>query len=174
MHDVSDSESESADLNTWTRSGGPLMRTTSADLFVDFVQNLEVGTELNRGTGTNFSPRDFQYHSPRFPTPDRCFENSESDQRENGNRVVMNGSSITVTEGDLLQPERILNGVVFNVVKKEDLTPSSRSDDNDSYNNDVAECVQIECPGKEMDDTASTASENGDDESSTARTLTEL
>ncbi|WJX11081.1 mitogen-activated protein kinase tyrosine protein phosphatase sdp1 [Trifolium repens] len=174
MHDVSDSESESADLNTWTRSGGPLMRTTSADLFVDFVQNLEVGTELNRGTGTNFSPRDFQYHSPRFPTPDRCFENSESDQRENGNRVVMNGSSITVTEGDLLQPERILNGVVFNVVKKEDLTPSSRSDDNDSYNNDVAECVQIECPGKEMDDTASTASENGGDESSTAKTLTEL
>ncbi|PNY05309.1 triacylglycerol lipase SDP1-like protein [Trifolium pratense] len=175
MHDVSDSESESADLNTWTKSGGPLMRTTSADMFIDFFQNLEVGTELNRGTGTgtNFSPRDFQFHSPRFPTSDRCSENSESDQRENGNRVVMNGSSIMVTEGDLLQPERIVNGFVFNVVKKEDLTPSSRSHDYDSYNNDVAECVQIECPGKEMDDAASTTSQNGDDESSTSRTLTE-
>ncbi|GAU29594.1 hypothetical protein TSUD_164420 [Trifolium subterraneum] len=178
MHDVSDSESESADLNTWTKSGGPLMRTTSADMFIDFFQNLDVGTEQNRGTGTgtgtNFSPRDFQYHSPRFPpTPDRCSENSEFDQRDNGNRVAMNGSSIMVTEGDLLQPERILNGFVFNVVKKEDLTPSSRSHDYDSYNNDVAECVQIECPGKEMDDAASTTSQNGDDESSTARTLTE-
>lgn len=174
MHDASDSESESADLNTWTRSGGPLMRTTSANLFIDFVQNLEVDTELNRGVGTNISPRNFQYHSPRHTTPDRCSENSESDQRENGNRVSMNGSSIMVTEGDLLQPERILNGIVFNVVKKEDLTPSNKSHDYDSYtNNEVAECVQIECPGKEMDDAASSASENGDGDSTTARPLTE-
>ncbi|XP_027186338.1 triacylglycerol lipase SDP1 isoform X2 [Cicer arietinum] len=125
MHDASDSESESADLNTWTRSGGPLMRTTSANLFIDFVQNLEVDTELNRGVGTNISPRNFQYHSPRHTTPDRCSENSESDQRENGNRVSMNGSSIMVTEG------------------------------------------------KEMDDAASSASENGDGDSTTARPLTE-
>ncbi|KAL5067129.1 hypothetical protein RYX36_018016 [Vicia faba] len=174
MHDVSDSESESADLNTWTRSGGPLMRTTSADMFIDFVQNLEVDTDLNRGIGSNFSPREIQYQSPKFQTPDRCSENSESDQRENGNRGVMNGSSIMVTEGDLLQPERILNGIVFNVVKKEVLTPSSRSCDyDDSNNNEVPECVQIECPGKEMDDAVSSASENGDDKSSTARTLTE-
>lgn len=170
MHDVSDSESESAELNTWTRSGGPLMRTASADMFTDFVQNLEVDTELNRGMGTNFSPRDFQYHSPRLTTPDRCSENSEPDQRENGNKVVMNGSSIMVTEGELLQPERIHNGIVFNVVKKEDLTPSSRSHD---YDSEIAECLQIECPGKEMDDAASSASENGDDDSATARPLTE-
>jgi len=171
MHGVSDSESESADLNTWTRSGGPLMRTTSADRFIDFVQNLEVDTDLNRGMGCSFSPREFQYHSPRLTTPDRCSENSESDLRENGNRVVMNGSSIILTEGDFLQPERMLNGIVFNVVKKEDFTPSSRSHDYDSYNNEVAECLHIECPEKEMDDAASSASENGDDESSAARTL---
>lgn len=176
MHDASDSESESADLNTWTRSGGPLMRTTSADMFIDFVQNLEVDTDLNKGIGTNFSPRDFQYQSPKFQTPDRCSENSESDQRENGNRGVMNinGSSIMVTEGDLLQPERILNGIVFNVVKKEVLTPSSRSCDYDDSNyNESPESVQIECTGKEMDDAVSSASENGDDKSPTARTLTE-
>ncbi|XP_061343675.1 triacylglycerol lipase SDP1 isoform X2 [Gastrolobium bilobum] len=139
IHDASDSESESADLNSWTRSGGPLMRTTSANLFIDFVQNLE---------------------------------STESDQKENGNRIVMNGSSIMVTEGDLLQPERIHNGIVFNVVKKEDLSPSNRSHDFDSYNNEHAEDVQIDFPGKEMD-AASSASENGDDDSSTAKSLTE-
>ena len=33
----------------------------------------------------------------------------------------------------------------------------------DSNNNEVPECVQIECPGKEMeDDAVSSASENGD------------
>ncbi|EPS72361.1 hypothetical protein M569_02395, partial [Genlisea aurea] len=41
-YDGSDSETESGELNSWTRSGGPLMRTTSADKFVDFVhQTLE-------------------------------------------------------------------------------------------------------------------------------------
>lgn len=170
MHDASDSESETADLNTWTRSGGPLMRTTSADMFIDYVQNLELNTELYRGTSGNASPRDFQYHSPRLATPDRFSENSESDH---SNRVVMNGSSIMVTEGDLLQPERIHNGIVFNVVKKEDLTSPSRSHDYDSYNNEVAESVQIDCSGKEMDDAASSASENGDDDSGTTRYVTE-
>lgn len=175
-HDASDSESESADLNSWTRSGGPLMRTTSADMFIDFVKNLEVDTELNRGMGATVSPHNFQYHSSRLTTPDRCSEISESDQKENGNnRVVMNGSSITVTEGDLLQPERIHNGIVFNVVRKEDLTPSNRSHDyDDSYGNEVAESVQIYCPGNEKDDDASSASADGDDNySATARSLTD-
>ncbi|KAL3534528.1 hypothetical protein ACH5RR_002989 [Cinchona calisaya] len=48
-HDGSDGESGSVDLNSWTRSGGPLMRTTSADKFVDFVQNLDIDSRLNRG-----------------------------------------------------------------------------------------------------------------------------
>nr|KYP59860.1 Lipase 4 [Cajanus cajan] len=148
FHDASDSESESADLNSWTRSGGPLMRTRSADMFIDYIQNLEVDTELNRGKVALTSPRDFLHHS---------------------SRVVMNGSNIMVTEGDLLQPERIHNGIVFNVVKKEDLTPSNRNRD---CNNEVAECVQIDFPGKEMD-AASSASENGDDDSTMARSLPE-
>ncbi|KAI3941445.1 hypothetical protein MKW92_019152 [Papaver armeniacum] len=40
-HDGSDSDSESIDLNSWTRCGGPLMRTASANKFVDYVQNLD-------------------------------------------------------------------------------------------------------------------------------------
>ncbi|KAK7286707.1 hypothetical protein RJT34_21901 [Clitoria ternatea] len=162
--DGSDSDSESVDLHSWTRSGGPLMRTTSANMFIDFLQNLDVDTEQNRGLVGHANPHDFQYHSPRLTTQDRNFETTESEQKEIGNRVV-NGSSLLVTEGDLLQPERIHNGIVFNVVKKENLTPSNRCLDFENYNNEVAECV--ECPGKEMD-AASSASEYGDDESASA------
>ncbi|KAL2326022.1 hypothetical protein Fmac_025080 [Flemingia macrophylla] len=172
FHDASDSESESTDLNSWTRSGGPLMRTRSADMFIDFVQNLEVDTELNSGMVAHTSPRDFLHHSSRFTTSDWCSKSTESDQKESANRVVMNGSNIMVTEGDLLQPERIHNGILFNVVKKEDLTPSNRNHDGNSCNNEVAECVQIDFPGKEMD-AASSASENGEDDSRMASSLPE-
>ncbi|QHN99547.1 hypothetical protein HN51_034686 [Arachis hypogaea] len=160
----SDCESECSDSNSWTRTGGPLMRTTSSNLFIDFVQHLEIDIEPSTSMPGRTTPHNFQYHSPRVTTPDRS--SSESDQRENGNKVFTNGSSIMVTEGDLLQPERIHNGIVFNVIKKEDLSPSSRS--HDSFSNEVAESVQIYCPGKEMD-TASTVSdsENGDNETIT-------
>ncbi|CAA6654102.1 unnamed protein product [Spirodela intermedia] len=40
VHDGSDSESDSGDLGSWTRSGGPLMRTSSANKFITFVQSL--------------------------------------------------------------------------------------------------------------------------------------
>lgn len=162
-HDGSDSESENVDLNSWTRSGGPLMRTTSANKFIDFVQNLDVETDLARGLMAHPNSHAFQTgardsynHSPRT-TPDRGSEN-EFDQREFGSRTSVNGSSIMVTEGDLLQTERIHNGIVFNVVKKGELSLSSRS--HDSYDSEVAE-VQIDCPEKEMD--ASSESEFGDD-----------
>ncbi|KAJ7976691.1 Triacylglycerol lipase SDP1 [Quillaja saponaria] len=169
IHDGSDSESESVDLNSWTRSGGPLMRTTSANTFIDFVQNLDVDAELNRGWVAQSNSKaaqmvgNSQYNqSPRVTTPDRSSDSTEFDQREVGNRVLANSSSITVTEGDLLQPERILNGIVFNVVKKEDLTLLNRSHDFENYSNEVAECVQVDCPEKEMD--ASSASEYEEDD----------
>ncbi|KAL6530521.1 mitogen-activated protein kinase tyrosine protein phosphatase sdp1 [Orobanche minor] len=137
-HDGSDSESETADLNSWTRSGGPLMRTTSADKFVDFVQNLGVtGQSINATSQTEYEH----------------------------NRASGSNSSIMVAEGDLLQPERIHNGILFNVVRKEMVTPSSasRSRDNSEHNSDlVAECVQIDCQEREMD--ASSGSESGDDD----------
>ncbi|XP_057438005.1 triacylglycerol lipase SDP1 [Lotus japonicus] len=157
MHEGGDSDSESVDLTPWTRSGGPLMRTASANVFTDFLQNLEADNELHRGSVAHLNS-----HANMF---------TDSEQREIGNRVVT-GSSILVTEGDLLQPERIHNGIVFNVVKKEGLRPSNRSHDFGNYSNEVAECVQIDCPEKEMD-AASSASEHEDDESTPARLLTE-
>ncbi|KAK4377971.1 hypothetical protein RND71_004267 [Anisodus tanguticus] len=169
-HDGSDSESENVDLNSWTRSGGPLMRTTSADKFIDFVQNLEIGSRLNKGLTidlNNIVPqmagsRDPFSPSPRVTTPDRNSD-TEFDQRDFSIRVPAGSSSITVGEGDLLQPERTNNGIVFNVVRKGDLTPSNRSldsENNSSVQDAIAECVQLESPEKEMD--ISSVSEDGE------------
>ncbi|XWS65367.1 hypothetical protein CRYUN_Cryun05aG0106500 [Craigia yunnanensis] len=174
-HDGSDSESENVDLHSWTRSGGPLMRTTSANLFIDFVQNLDVDAEVNKGLMTHPNSPGFQMggrdplsHSSRMTTPDRGSE-YVFDQRDLGNRTPVNGSSIMVIEGDLLQPERILNGLVLNVVKKEELALSGKSHGSGNYSPEVAECVQLECP--EKDD--SSASEYGDDDASAVNCLNE-
>lgn len=163
VHDGSDSESESTDQNSWTRSGGPLMRTTSADQFIDFVQNLDIDSKMNKGIMVypgnliQMAARDPHYQNLRVITPDRSSD-ADSDQRDLHNRVPVSSSSILVTEGDFLQPERIHNGIVFNIVKKEDLTPSNRSHDSDLF---AEECVQLDCPEKEMD--ASSTSEYSDD-----------
>ncbi|CAK8543135.1 unnamed protein product [Lathyrus sativus] len=168
LHQGIGSDSENVDLTSWTRSGGPLMRTASANMFVDFLQNLEGGvdTELNRGAVAHPSSRDFQYHNFRLTGPDR---NSESEQKEIDNRVV-SGSSLLITEGDILQTEKIHNGIVLNVVKKEALAPSNRCHDLGNYNNEVVECDQIDCSGKEMD-TGSSDSDNENDKSTPALSI---
>lgn len=159
-HESSDSEPESPDQNSWTRSGGPLMRTTSADLFVDFVQNLDGDLKTNKGimvpnSTIHISARDSNPQSPRVTTPDRSSD-VDSDQSNINNRAPGNSSSILVAEGELLQAERIHNGIVFNIVKKEDATPSNRSLDSDS----VAECMQLESPAKEIDGSSTSESED--------------
>nr|GMC79350.1 triacylglycerol lipase SDP1-like [Ipomoea batatas]GMC88654.1 triacylglycerol lipase SDP1-like [Ipomoea batatas] len=181
LHDASDSESES-DLNSWTRSGGPLMRTTSADKFVEFVQSLDTGFRLNKGltidpniisTQTAASRETFS-PSPRVTTPDRNSD-SEFNQRDFSHRFPTASSSIVVAEGDLLHAERIQNGIVFNVVKKEDLTPSNRnhdSENNSSVHDDpVAECVHMDSPEKEMD--TSSVSEDGDHDKDDAKQVSD-
>ncbi|XP_060174614.1 triacylglycerol lipase SDP1-like [Lycium barbarum] len=154
-HHVSDSESESADYNSWTRSGGPLMRTTSADKFIDYVHNLEnnASQRSNRGLSIDLNNvvvpqmvigREPLSPSPRVTTPDRRSD-TEFDQRD---------IKIIVAEGDLLQTERTNNGIVFNVVRRGDLTPLNRSldsENNSSLHDPMAECVQLESPEKDMD-----------------------
>ena len=128
-HDGSESESETIDLNSWTRSGGPLMRTASADRFIDFIQNLEVDSEFdmvrtveddNTGflSGSTFPGDPYPTNSSRVTTPDRCTEVSEAD----------NSASIAVSEGDLLQPERTASGILLNFVRREDLFARRNSD----------------------------------------------
>ncbi|XP_021744689.1 triacylglycerol lipase SDP1-like [Chenopodium quinoa] len=173
IHDSSDSESENIDLNTWTRSGGPLMRTASANMFIDFVQSLDMDAETKQSLTGHLNSAVMQSVSreSRGTALDRNSENADHDQRDSGNRAGLSrSSSITVTEGDLLQPERIHNGIVFNVVKKEGLTVSGRSNDSESYTSlpsSAAECVQIECPERDTD--ASSESEHGDDEKNTGK-----
>lgn len=167
VHDGSDSETESIDLHhSWTRSGGPLMRTTSANKFIDFVQNLDIDVELNRGLlispnsmALQMASNNDYFHSPRGTLSDRSSESIDFDQRDFRGRVPTNGSSIMVSEGDLLQPERTENGILFNIVKKDDLGLSSRSShEAENNNSEVAEFVQMDCPEKE-----SSASECGTD-----------
>ncbi|KAL4201327.1 hypothetical protein AMTRI_Chr02g215500 [Amborella trichopoda] len=171
LHDGSDSETESTDLNSWTRSGGPLMRTASANKFVSYVQSLDIDGEVNKAwpkdevlqhvNNTNEIEASMEnplgsctkdgYCNQCKHTSDR---NLESLECEVGIRVVPSSttSSIMVSEGDLLQPERIHNGIVFSVVKKEDLSASTTSKSSDSEplcspQGLVAECVQLDPPG---------------------------
>ncbi|ONK78433.1 uncharacterized protein A4U43_C02F18710 [Asparagus officinalis] len=117
LHDGSDSESESIDLNSWTRSGGPLMRTASAHKFINFVQNLELDLDFNRVWPREEDPESLALRS------NRSSDNTDSESRESSHRTA----SIMVSEGDLIQPERIHNGIVFNVVRREVINPIQRS-----------------------------------------------
>ncbi|XP_010922190.1 triacylglycerol lipase SDP1 [Elaeis guineensis] len=146
VHDGSDSESDNMDLNylnSWTRCGGPLMRTASANKFINFVQSLELEAEFNRPWSredeadaltahsnslvTQMVGRDPYHSNSRVTTPDRSSENTDSEL--GSNRIpVAASTSIMVSEGDMLQAERINNGIMFNVVKKEDLLAQLSSD----------------------------------------------
>ncbi|KAJ6425950.1 hypothetical protein OIU84_026513 [Salix udensis] len=176
-HDGSDSESESVDLNSWTRSGGPLMRTTSANKFIDFVQTLDVDSELTKGfvyhpnsPGSQIGGRDLHNQMSRVTTPDRKSE-SEFDPRDFSISICTGGSSITVSEGDLLQSERIHNGFVLNVVRKEDLALPNRI--HESHKWEVPEFVQLDCPEKDMDASSSSdsAADYDDDDPSPTNSL---
>ncbi|KAI3896248.1 hypothetical protein MKW92_024240 [Papaver armeniacum] len=156
IHDGSDSDSESIDLNSWTRSGGPLMRTASANKFVDYVQNLDADSELNKSSWTRgedevkgvtvppniiiqmVSGDSYYRSSSRVTTPDRNPEIVDWDQRR--------GYHITITEGDLLQPER------------------RSGHESDTYHSSspsaAAECVQLEPLGKEMDSGSTSETED--------------
>ena len=164
MHDSSDSESESIDLNSWTRSGGPLMRTASANKFISFVQNLEIDTEFRtispRGSeGDIVTPNSnlFAGHPigrepvdnhPGPVTPGRTSGNSGCDPHDTPVPRSPFGlsTSIMVPEGDLLQPEKIENGILFNVVRRDTLvaTTSGVEPHGSSQEADV-ETVPTEC-----------------------------
>jgi TAG lipase/steryl ester hydrolase/phospholipase A2/LPA acyltransferase len=128
-YDGSESESETIDLNSWTRNGGPLMRTASADNFINFIQNLEIDSEFDRvltieddSTGIlsgSTNTRDpYPTNSSTVTTPDRCTEVSETESCNTG---------IAVSEGDLLQPERTTSGILLNFVRREDLFAQQNS-----------------------------------------------
>lgn len=121
----SESEGESVELSSWTRSGGPLMRTTSSEQFSEFLRNWD--------SRNNYVQR----------------------------VALADGSGIVVSDGDLLHAEKIQDGggILLNVVKLDHPSVSSQRHDGC----EVAECLQLECPGKDMD-TSSASEEDGDDD----------
>lgn len=148
-HDGSDSESEGPP--DWTRSGGPLMRTTSADEFVDFVHNLEVLNSRANRTG---------------PSATDAASDTEYDERDSSGRAL--ASAIVVAEGDLLQPERVdSGGIVFNVVRRSALTPAGRSSDSEHNgsprSSPVSDPVQHESLDDEMDEASSISDGDAND-----------
>ncbi|KAJ0961365.1 hypothetical protein J5N97_000492 [Dioscorea zingiberensis] len=166
--DGSDSESESIDLNSWTRSGGPLMRTASANKFITFLQSLDTESEFNRNWSREDENDNSSAHSSStevqmtgnansiVPTPERSPDNIDSDQNPPAS------TSIVVSEGDLLQPERVHNGIIFNVVKKESVIRTPRSSDSEQQQG-FSEEVDVE--KLQMDSCeASSLSEFGEDE----------
>ncbi|KAL0929000.1 hypothetical protein M5K25_000939 [Dendrobium thyrsiflorum] len=144
LHEGSDSESETLELNSWTRAGGPLMRTSSAIKFINFVQELELDSEPNRSCASQ-------------------------NQAEGGTSP----RSIMVSEGDLLQPEKIDNGIVLNVVRREILS-SGRSSSSEQQQDSSQKEVIIDCTDENFlqgvpqteSCTVSSASESGEDEES--------
>jgi TAG lipase / steryl ester hydrolase / phospholipase A2 / LPA acyltransferase len=132
IHDSSDSESESIELNSWTRNGGRLMRTASAQKFINYVQNLEIDMDFKMREDDNCSTSSVNTTNSNNNINNEVgasANNSDSESWDLGvtcsNRV---GQIIMVSEGGLLQPEKTGNGILFNVVKREDVF-GNRSDE---------------------------------------------
>ncbi|XP_020575929.1 triacylglycerol lipase SDP1-like [Phalaenopsis equestris] len=174
IHDVSDSESESIDLNSWTRSGGPLMRTASANKFINFMQNLETDSEFissqrddevdgsaaqSSTIGTQPERRDSLYNNSRVST-DRSLVNSDSCSQESVGRLPIASTRILVNEGDLLQPERIQNGIVLSIVRRNDLSFAQRGTDSEQPQSSSTEADSEEMQIENCD--ASSTSDYGD------------
>ncbi|CAA7388788.1 unnamed protein product [Spirodela intermedia] len=163
VHDGSDSESDSGDLGSWTRSGGPLMRTSSANKFITFVQSLgarEDAAESHdaaqhsvsftiQGLAAGGEP----HHDGglRVTTPDGGDSENNGGESDCRRDAATTPTSIVVSEGDLLQPGRIPNGFVLSVVRKEVLTLTNRGNESGADSSYpcsagavTADCVQIE------------------------------
>lgn len=79
IHDASDSEAESIELNSWTRCGGPLMRTASANQFINFMQNFDIYSDfisLQRDDEVDGSAAHSNSIGTRLEKRDSCYKNS--------------------------------------------------------------------------------------------------
>lgn len=159
LPDSSDTESEINSVYSSSRFGGPLMRNAATDKFAHSLPNLDNGAEQNRGlvdpnsVTLQIGVNNPYPHNGRVAALERRSEDTEFDLDD---RVPTNGFCATRTEGDLLQPEGTNNELMFNVIKEEE-------HDGKSYQNDVPDCVQIDCHGHGKEIDGSSVSECGDD-----------
>lgn len=157
-NDGSESESETIDLNSWTRSGGPLMRTSSADMFINFIQNLEIESEFNTGnsSGSTVSKDSCPNNNSGVTAQgtDRSTDTSETGSYNTGNNIASQPStstSIAVSEGELLQPERSTNGILINVVKRKSVFGEHESEAETESYVDTTNLDTSDCPGDNKD-----------------------
>lgn len=134
------SDGNSPEAEDWTRSGGPLMRTSSAQMFTDYVQNLNA----------------FDPESPTIGDSDRAPE-----IELNAAASSSSSCSITVTEGDYLQTGRTHNGLVLNLVKGENLRMNQEVEDSQN-DGETPESLQLDSPEKDIINGDSSASEDDD------------
>ncbi|XP_039127315.1 triacylglycerol lipase SDP1-like [Dioscorea cayenensis subsp. rotundata] len=146
----SDSESESIDLNSWTRCGGPLMRTSSANKFIAFLHSLDTEND-----NTSVAMQMTGYSDSRVSTSEQSSDNTDSDQNAPAS------TSIVVSEGDLLQPERVRNGIMFNVVKKETVIRTPRSSDSEQQQ---SSSMEVDVENLQLDSYDASSSECDEDE----------
>lgn len=157
-HDGSDSESETSSVhNSWTRSGGPLMRTISADKVVEYFENADFNVDTRYRSQIIRTETMNQISSTEdLPVP-VLVPDSNSISRRNSDSAEFDqviSSSIMVAEGDFLQTEKHPNGILLNVVKKDALTTTTttpHSNHTSPYTSTVAECFQLDIPGRDLD-----------------------
>lgn len=167
--DGSDSDSESGSGSvSWTKSGGPLMRTTSADEFVEYFKTASGGGDIDPGYGSQFFRTETSNQDSStedFPVPVPVSENGGISRRNSGGSAEFDqviSSSIMVAEGDFLQTEKHPDGILFNVVKKDTLTTTTAQSNPTSV---LAECLQIDdVSGKDLDLDPDTTPEGSDHE----------
>uniref|UniRef100_A0A1J3GGS3 Triacylglycerol lipase SDP1 n=2 Tax=Noccaea caerulescens TaxID=107243 RepID=A0A1J3GGS3_NOCCA len=143
------SDGDCPEAEDWTRSGGPLMRTESAQMFTDYVQNLNgADPEQTKIIG------------------------SDKATEIDSNATASSFRSITVTEGDYIQTGRTRNGFVLNLVRGENL---KRNQDMEERKNSVGapECLLLDSPEKIIDG-GSSASEDGDGEAEKATEMNQI
>lgn len=165
--DGSDSDSESASGSiSWTRSGGPLMRTTSADEFVEYFKTAS-GGDIDPGYGSQFfgtetSNPDSSTEDFPVPVPENGISRRNSGGSAEFDQVI--SSRIMVAEGDFLQTEKHPDGILFNVVKKDTLTTTITTAQSNPTS-ELAECLQIDdVSGKDLDLDPDTTPEGSDHE----------
>lgn len=131
---LGDGEANEAEAPTsWTIRGGQLTKTASSRRLANFVQSLDIAAVKDSQRST-----------------------IEAEMREQGSRAPNTPNSIVLADGDLLQPEKVQNGYVLNVVKKEDyvLTPKTGNPEefHVQYSEAAIDSSSSPCSGSESGD----------------------
>ncbi|CAA6654103.1 unnamed protein product [Spirodela intermedia] len=139
---LGDGEADEAEAPTsWTIRGGQLRKMASSRRLANFVQSLDIAAVKASQKST-----------------------IEAEMREQENRVPHTPNSIVIADGDLLQPEKVQNGFVLNVVKKEDYVLTPKTGNPEEYH------VQYSEAAIDSSSSSCSGSDSGDDDDDITKT----